>query len=367
MAAGRIDLDLIERACANLGDVVVDPSLWPKFMDQICQAAGASGAMLVQTDVRTPDIPRTASIDEGIRYYFENNWHTRDMRGVRGVPLLLRGDPVIVDQDFITPDEIRRDAFYNECLFPLRMPWFAGVGFSTGEALWAMALQRSSQLGPFEAPDKRVLATLSRRLTETATLSTAVGRVALVSATGALAAVRQPAIAIDRLGRVLDCNAAADAIFDDDIHVKNQRLVLRDKDAKRRFDDFTTQLMTTRETAALDAAPITAAREGRRPVIIRALPVPPAARNPFLGARVLLTLTSLEPEPFGSAVTLMRIFALTPAEAKLAALMVEGISPEQIAERLAISRETVRNQLKAVFAKTQTSRQAELVALLARI
>jgi DNA-binding CsgD family transcriptional regulator len=57
---------------------------------------------------------------------------------------------------------------------------------------------------------------------------------------------------------------------------------------------------------------------------------------------------------------------LTPAEGRVAALIAQGIAPERAAERLGVSRETVRNQLRAVFAKTGTHRQSELVALLAR-
>jgi DNA-binding CsgD family transcriptional regulator len=64
---------------------------------------------------------------------------------------------------------------------------------------------------------------------------------------------------------------------------------------------------------------------------------------------------------------LVKLFGLTSAEAKLASIIAEGVNPEQAAEELGISRETARNQLKAVFAKTATHRQSELVALLARL
>jgi hypothetical protein len=48
--------------------------------------------------------------------------------------------------------------------------------------------------------------------------------------------------------------------------------------------------------------------------------------------------------------------------------MAEGLSPEKAAEEeLKIARETARNQLKAVFAKTTTRRQRELVALLPQL
>jgi DNA-binding CsgD family transcriptional regulator len=58
---------------------------------------------------------------------------------------------------------------------------------------------------------------------------------------------------------------------------------------------------------------------------------------------------------------------LTPAETRLASTMATDISIERVADQLGLSRATVRNQLKAVFAKTATNRQSELVALLSRL
>lgn len=55
---------------------------------------------------------------------------------------------------------------------------------------------------------------------------------------------------------------------------------------------------------------------------------------------------------------------LTRAEARLASLLAEGISLEEAAEALLVSIQTVRSQLKLVFAKTGVTRQAELVALI---
>ena len=60
-------------------------------------------------------------------------------------------------------------------------------------------------------------------------------------------------------------------------------------------------------------------------------------------------------------------FALTPAEAKLLRLVGIGENLRNAADQLGISYETARSQLKVVFAKTDVHRQAELVALMARM
>lgn len=126
-------------------------------------------------------------------------------------------------------------------------------------------------------------------------------------------------------------------------------------------------MRVTPDFAPLSVEPFVVSRKAQRPVVVRVLPVPAAARNPFLGARALLTFTLLEPNRGPSPNLLMMAFRLSPAEARLASIIAEGTSPEQAAEQLGLARETVRNQLKAVFAKTDTHRQAELIALLAKL
>jgi DNA-binding CsgD family transcriptional regulator len=64
---------------------------------------------------------------------------------------------------------------------------------------------------------------------------------------------------------------------------------------------------------------------------------------------------------------LRHLFSLTPAEAKLANLLVRGLSPDEAGEKPGVKRATARNQLKAIFAKTNTHRQGQLVALLATL
>jgi len=54
-------------------------------------------------------------------------------------------------------------------------------------------------------------------------------------------------------------------------------------------------------------------------------------------------------------------FALTPVQARLVALLFAGASLRSCAEELGIKYESARGYLKAVFEKTGTHRQAELV------
>ena len=58
---------------------------------------------------------------------------------------------------------------------------------------------------------------------------------------------------------------------------------------------------------------------------------------------------------------LARLFGFTPAEARVAALVMRGKSIGDIADELGITAHTTRNHLKRLFSKTHTNKQGELV------
>jgi DNA-binding CsgD family transcriptional regulator len=311
-------------------------------------------------------VPRTDGIDELFQRYFGDDWHIHDLRA-RGLPALLRGEPVVIDQDFVDAQEVDHNPFYQEFLTPLGFRWFAGVGFCAGPALWVLAIQRTIGEGAFTPEEKSLLAPLSPLLTEAATLSTAVGRRTVAGMANALDLLCRPAIAVDRMGTVVETNAGAHALFGEELQLRQRRLVVRDRSAAAALAAVYDRMRTVPDTVGLDTAPIVVRRDGDRPLVIRVLRVGGAAQSPFLGARALLVLTDLgrKPEPDPNVVA--RAFDLTRAEARLASLVASGLGLGAVAKRLEVSRETVRAQLKAVFAKTQTHRQSELVALLLRL
>ena len=51
-----------------------------------------------------------------------------------------------------------------------------------------------------------------------------------------------PAIAIDRHGFVIEANAAAEDVFDENIKIKDRRIFVRDPDARTLFKEAIAQL-----------------------------------------------------------------------------------------------------------------------------
>jgi len=160
----------------------------------------------------------------------------------------------------------------------------------------------------------------------------------------------------DRFRRVTGINPTARRILQQDIEP-------RDLDKEGQISPAVDRLLN-RASARLPAGEIswvTVRRDSGRPLAIYQLPVaiPP-------GSAMLIFVdidTYLQPRPR----TLQRMFGLTKAELKLASAIASGFKPTDLAREWRISRATVRSQLASIFAKTHTHRQAELVALLARV
>ena len=325
----KVDIDRLQSISNRLGDAVIDPAMWPLLMADVCSASGATGACLLQSDVRTPDVPMTVAAREFFKSYFDNHIHENDIRAVRSVPLLLADRKVVSDQDIFTSEsEMMRDPLYA-LLDNYGLRWFAVVGFFAGPALWGFSIQRTIGEGAFDEDEKTALASLSQRLTETATLSTAVGRMLLSNVTNALGFIKRAAIALDRFGSVLDINPLAENFLaGGDINMVGQRLVMRDKRAQSVFNAFLDRLRTASDLDALDVAPIVIRRDARLPIVMRVLPVDGAARSPFLGARAILIFSGLDDGDAEQSAMLYQAFQLTPSEARLALCLAGGKSLE---------------------------------------
>jgi hypothetical protein len=108
-------------------------------------------------------------------------------------------------------------------------------------------------------------------------------------AASALSAIQQAAISIDHFGLVLEANPAAEALFDDGLYTANRHLIMSDPFGRNAFKALVERLIVP-DTDIPSLAPIVVRREGKHPIIAKALQVPAAARNIFFGTRAILIL-----------------------------------------------------------------------------
>jgi DNA-binding NarL/FixJ family response regulator len=96
-------------------------------------------------------------------------------------------------------------------------------------------------------------------------------------------------------------------------------------------------------------------------------PVYASRATDLLNVRAAITLIDLDRPAVASVEALRKAFDLTPKEGEVAAGLAQGLDIIAIAELNGTSSATVRQQVKRLFTKTNTHRQAELTLLLSRV
>jgi DNA-binding CsgD family transcriptional regulator len=172
---------------------------------------------------------------------------------------------------------------------------------------------------------------------------------------------------IDKHGRVARANRRAEALVCNEFGIRNGRLWTAANASLARLESFMAEIEQAQSSAGPLPAPVIIARHGTPWLLIEAMPVTSASNDIFEGCRALLVVSDLTRPSITDAALLSLVFGLTSAEARLAAAICEGQDLNGAAATFGVSRQTLRSQLKTVFAKTGSRRQAELVARAAQI
>ncbi|WP_245501897.1 helix-turn-helix transcriptional regulator [Mesorhizobium sp. M2A.F.Ca.ET.039.01.1.1] len=333
-------------------------------MEVADKATGSAGALLFDVKGCFPRIPHSQSAAPAFESYVEGGWINRDER-YRLTPSLMRNG-VATDLDLFTPDDIATHPYYQEFLAPLGLRWYAAVKVAAGDDFWCISLQRSIDRGPFSPIELAELAKLSRQLGPSVAVARALGFARAEAASDAFSASGTAVIMLDRGGKVILVNQAGERLLGSSLRISGGRLVSASKAATDALNRSLRELLWIRAPAA-SMPPVALPRVEGRPLI--AYPMRLEAVSPNALARCQAVVVLLDPDsvPQPPQNVLISCFGLTVAEARLAHHISTGRKLEAIAEELGIRYETARNHLKAVFAKTQTHRQSELVALLATL
>jgi DNA-binding CsgD family transcriptional regulator len=180
----------------------------------------------------------------------------------------------------------------------------------------------------------------------------------------ALDVIGMPAAAIGRNGRAVAVNPRFKRLVPDAARKRADHLQLVGTAADAVLGDTLARLASDgeRDGARLIAIPPC---DGQPPMIMHYMPVRGAARDVLPGVRAMLVVVPLLPKEAPGVAVLQRLFQLTPAEARVAQAVAQRQTINEIADRLGLSQETVRTQLKAVLAKTGVKRKLDLAVMLA--
>jgi DNA-binding CsgD family transcriptional regulator/PAS domain-containing protein len=105
-------------------------------------------------------------------------------------------------------------------------------------------------------------------------------------------------------------------------------------------------------------------KSGKEPLRVSAIPF----LSPLPGSSAQLTalvfVSDPASQPLSRGATLRALYALTPAEARIADLLLQGLETRDVANGMGLTLETARFHVKRVLAKTGTKRQTELMRLM---
>jgi DNA-binding CsgD family transcriptional regulator len=171
-------------------------------------------------------------------------------------------------------------------------------------------------------------------------------------------------------GRTVYANRAAEEIFrsSDGLFFQNGTICASDRRADADLRELIRQAL-----APIPAANIAAIQVPRHSLRRAYQCVAPPFRKrlpQFIGTpgpvAVVLISDPEQQQPIETAV-LADLYSLTPKEAALTASLSEGKTIHQAAREMAMSYETARTHLRRIFDKTATSRQSELLLLIAQL
>jgi DNA-binding CsgD family transcriptional regulator len=292
---------------------------------------------------------------------------------------------IVTNDGLVDPRALRRTFFYQHYMAPLDNHYIVGgfVDRSAEGRATLLGLHRDHRATRFSDRERDFIQLLAHHVRRAIRIGDVLMR-ARERADVAHAALTHLSIAawlLDGTGRVLQVNRAAEQLL-------AQGRVLGLADGRLRARDRT----RAAAFAALVEQACEAAR-GRAHAVPRTLFLPPgdgrashmlAIAMPLPGrrdrssptvdeapadapaeARVAVYIGDPEDTGLLRPEVLSSLYGLTQAEGRLAVAIGQGRDLPELSDDWAVSTETLRSQLKAVFAKTGCHRQAELVRLLA--
>lgn len=366
-SAGRHE-ELVEGIYA----AALEPGRWPAVLQAIAAAVHSPGAVLQVQSRASGEMLLAAAggIDPAALEEYSRTWARCDPR--LAVGLSGRVGKVVVAEEHLDLSAFRRSAIFTEFLAPLDLGATLGaIVHADREIFVAASVQRALRPPGFDVEEQRRFAALIPHLARAAEIGHELG--------AAAAARRAFSAALDRLPRgvllvdarlaVRFANRYAEEVLaaGDGLRVEQGALVAARPETTAALRRLVAGAAApqAREPRAAGGYLALARPSLARPLELMVSPLTPELA-PVAAGRAVAALFLVDPErrvelPLEA---LRQLYGLTPAEARLAALVGEGLGLPEVAARLGVCRETAKSNLRAVFAKTGTRRQAELVRLL---
>jgi len=365
----KTETDLL-RLALTAYEAAAEPELWPRFLESYNDAVSSDIALLQVHDFDANKSTLVSSFGMTLPFSQSYNeyYSKRNVWRERGRALYAEG-AVNLDQEQCPRSVLERSEFYNDYILHLRVAHsMGGVIARRRNRFPTLTSLRNHRKGEFGEDARRITKFLLPHLTRAWTVFE---RLELLAAGESVLENMPIGIAfLGAGGDVLYANNSAENIFRSADGLSSLKGVPRAWGRKadallRKSMDHASSLDKPMGPHAL-AIP---RPSGRRAYQVVVAPLRTRYRQ-FASTHapvVVVFITDPELPAPAKRDLLIQLYGLTPKEAQLTAKLSEGKSVEQSAGEMRITYETARTHLRRIFSKTGTSRQGELLLLLARL
>lgn len=341
-------------------EAAVAPEKWSLVLDGMVQETGAAHAsvlsVLPTVHLCVASGEGAAVFQESVRLGLEHN--TRIERLLRQVQ-----PGFFSDADLFEPGEMASDPLYRDVLRPRGYGWCAATLIEVPHVgTYTIAIERHLKEGPFGPDHLRYLNRMRPHLMRAVMIAATLGANRAEKLQDVFETLQRPAAILTQSGQVCAANAQFMEKGRGLFQPGTSRVTLLDGKADATLAGALSA--PPRQTAAALSL-VARDFESQEPHLLHLVPISGATTDIFAPGKFVLMLTS-ESRASLSPQTLMDLFSLTPAEARVAKGLAEGHSVEELSQQFGSTKGTLRTQVKRVLAKTGTERQAQLVALIAR-
>ena len=361
--------DLIE----SIYQAAYMPELWSSVMQDLARELNAAASTILHGDRTWMDGPLLTELQFGfsgaqVKSYQEYYWSV-DFR-FNEVEKLPAGGVLADDHNFDF-ERFCKSEIYQDFWKPARLGrGLAGVLFNDERRTSAVTVRRPAGHRSFSRADVRKFRQLLPHMRRSFQFQK---QLLAASAKGnaLAAALDQFPVAVfllDGNASVLDHNRCARELLADPhtpLQIHDRRLTAFRPADNRQLQE--TVSLSARSLHQLEAVPRFLQFLMRDQLRLLALMPVPVARS-FLGtaADLVLLFCRQTTASFIDPARLQARYGFTPAEAKLAAAIAEGVTLEEFAAQRGISVGTARAQLKSVMAKADVHTQAQLAGAILR-
>ena len=184
----------------------------------------------------------------------------------------------------------------------------------------------------------------------------------------ALNQINSPLLLLDKNGGILFINSQAEQLieFRTDISIKNNHIILSSPTDHRNLEKLIHKATGRDNSIQQGGAMCFSDPVTHSAISILVNPISPnmVHLDTQSNKNVLLVLSTHQDQKSLPIELLTDLYNLTPAEARLTASLCRGLTLDEVSEKLELSKNTLKSQLRSCFTKVGVNRQSELIRLI---